>query len=78
MITLRTTGIPNHLPIPASRDRGGRRLALPRRMRETLASWRQRLRERNEMAEMTERDMRDAMLSPTQVRAEIRKPFWRA
>ncbi|MEO9189377.1 MAG: hypothetical protein ABI224_05130 [Acetobacteraceae bacterium] len=43
-----------------------------------LRVWRYRLRERDGMAHLTERDLRDARLTRADVQAEIAKPFWRA
>jgi uncharacterized protein YjiS (DUF1127 family) len=44
----------------------------------TLVLWRRRLRERDEIAAMSERDLLDARLPPGQARWEASKPFWRA
>lgn len=43
-----------------------------------LRVWRHRLRERDGMAHLTERDLRDARLTRADVQAEIAKAFWRA
>jgi uncharacterized protein YjiS (DUF1127 family) len=43
-----------------------------------LRLWRKRIRDREELAAMSERDLRDARLSRADVAMEIRKPFWRA
>lgn len=43
-----------------------------------LRLWQGRIREREELAAMSERDLRDARLSRGDVLAEIHKPFWRA
>ncbi len=58
-------------PEPA-RGRSSRRLA------EMLRVWRDRIRDREGMANLTERDLRDARLTHADVHAEIAKPFWRA
>ena len=53
----------------------------PRRpggFRGLLRTWRQRMRERDAMATLTERDLRDARLTRADVQAEMCKPFWRA
>ena len=47
------------------------------RVGETLALWRRRNRERAELAMWTQRDIRDAGLTPGDVAFEINKPFWR-
>ncbi len=41
-----------------------------------LLAWRQRLRERAELARLTERDLRDIRMTPSERLAELRKPFW--
>lgn len=43
-----------------------------------LRTWRRRMRERDAMATLTERDLRDARLTRADVQAELCKPFWRA
>jgi len=43
-----------------------------------LRVWRRRMRERDAMANLTERDLRDARLTRAELQAEIVKPFWRA
>ena len=45
---------------------------------ETLHVWRQRQRERSELAELSERDLHDVGLSWSEVAYEAEKPFWRA
>ncbi len=42
-----------------------------------LRLWRSRIKERDELATLGERDMRDARISRADVLTEIRKPFWR-
>jgi uncharacterized protein YjiS (DUF1127 family) len=61
-------------PIPSkpTRSRASHRVA------EILRVWRDRIRDREGMANLTERDLRDARLTRTDVQAEIAKPFWRA
>ena len=44
----------------------------------TLHIWRQRYRERQELARWTERDLHDIGLSRSDIAYEIAKPFWRA
>ena len=43
-----------------------------------LRLWWKRIRDREELAAMSERDLRDARLSRADVAVEIGKPFWRA
>ncbi len=45
---------------------------------ETLRVWRERYRQRRELAEWTERDLHDLGLSWSEMIAEADKPFWRA
>lgn len=45
---------------------------------ETLHLWRQRYRDRWELARWTERDLHDIGLSPSDIAHELEKPFWRA
>ncbi|MEO8715759.1 MAG: hypothetical protein ABI369_12165 [Acetobacteraceae bacterium] len=51
---------------------------IPHRVADTLRVWRRRIREREGLTKMTERDLRDARLTRADVQAEIAKPFWRA
>ena len=43
----------------------------------TLRLWRRRVQERDALARLTERDLRDMRISPSEVAQEVRKPFWR-
>ena len=43
----------------------------------TLKQWARRIRDRRALLEMTARDLRDIGASPSEVYAEISKPFWR-
>jgi len=52
--------------------------AFGRRFRYALCLWWSRIRDREELAAMSERDLRDARLSRADVAVEIGKPFWRA
>ena len=52
--------------------------AILARTGETISLWRRRMRERDELARWTPRDMRDAGMSDADVWNELRKPFWRA
>ena len=42
-----------------------------------LATWRQRSRERRELATLDSRTLSDLGLSPSEVAFEANKPFWR-
>lgn len=56
------------------------RISVPRvlhRARETVALWRRRMREREELSHWTERDIRDAGMTRAAVEFEMSKPFWR-
>ena len=44
----------------------------------TLHLWRQRYRDRGELARWTERDLHDIGISPSDIAHELEKPFWRA
>jgi uncharacterized protein YjiS (DUF1127 family) len=44
----------------------------------SLRQWRQRSRQRRELAQWTERDLHDIGVSWSAVASEISKPFWRA
>ena len=46
-------------------------------IRQILATWRQRTKERRELANLDYRTMRDLGISPTDVVFEANKPFWR-
>ncbi|HYM31766.1 MAG TPA: DUF1127 domain-containing protein [Candidatus Cybelea sp.] len=43
-----------------------------------IKTWAQRIRERDELAAMNERELRDIGITRTDVVAELDKPFWRA
>jgi uncharacterized protein YjiS (DUF1127 family) len=45
---------------------------------ETLHTWRQRYRARQELAQWTERDLHDVGLTRGDIAFETEKPFWRA
>ena len=47
-------------------------------LRHVLHTWRERQISRNELARWTERDIRDAGVSPGDVLYEAGKPFWMA
>jgi len=42
-----------------------------------LATWRRRARERQELARLDHRTIRDLGISPTEIQFEANKPFWR-
>ena len=43
-----------------------------------VSLWYQRARQRNALAELDDRLLRDVNITRSQVRAEIEKPFWQA
>ena len=43
-----------------------------------FATWRQRARERKELATLDARTLRDLGLSASDVNVEVNKPFWRS
>jgi uncharacterized protein YjiS (DUF1127 family) len=45
---------------------------------ETFHTWRERLRQRRELAQWTDRDLHDVGLSRSDIIRETEKPFWRA
>ena len=45
---------------------------------ETLHIWRRRYQARQELAQWTDRDLRDVGLSWSDIANEVEKPFWRA
>ena len=45
---------------------------------ETLHVWRERLRQRRELTQWTDRDLHDIGLSWSDIVHEAEKPFWRA
>jgi uncharacterized protein YjiS (DUF1127 family) len=47
-------------------------------LNETFHIWRQRQRDRRQLAELTPRDLHDVGLSWSDVVYEAEKPFWRA
>ncbi|MBX6376495.1 MAG: DUF1127 domain-containing protein [Acetobacteraceae bacterium] len=48
-----------------------------RRLGTLFATWRDRHRERQQLAAMGERELRDIGLAASDIRSEISKPFWR-
>jgi uncharacterized protein YjiS (DUF1127 family) len=60
--------------IDLSKMSAGSRIA---RLGAILRLWRRRLRERRQLAEFKERDLRDLALTRLDVAREIAKPFWR-
>ena len=49
-----------------------------RRLIALIGTWRRRLRDRRELALMSDRSLRDLGLTRSDALHEIRKPFWRA
>ena len=47
-------------------------------LEETIQVWRERMRDRRELAQWTDRDLHDVGLSRSDVVHETEKPFWRA
>jgi uncharacterized protein YjiS (DUF1127 family) len=45
---------------------------------ETVHTWRERMRNRRELARWTDRDLHDVGVSRSDVMFETEKPFWRA
>lgn len=45
---------------------------------ETIHLWRQRYRDRGELARWTERELHDIGVSRSDIAHELEKPFWRA
>ena len=53
-------------------------LGIVARIGSTLHLWRERMQQRRELAQWSERDIRDAGLSRGDVLYEAGKPFWQA
>ena len=49
-----------------------------RRLIALIGTWRRRLRDRRELASMSDMSLRDLGLTRSEALYEIRKPFWRA
>jgi len=45
---------------------------------DVLASWQRRVRDRNQLAQMSDHMLKDVGLSRSDIETEIRKSFWRA
>jgi uncharacterized protein YjiS (DUF1127 family) len=52
--------------------------AVPHRVFATLGLWRRRIRERRQLARLSEHDLHDIGVSRGMLYNELRKPFWRA
>ncbi len=63
----------NYQPVTRSRP-----VPLLARLGATLRLWRKRWREREQLARLGERELRDIGLSRSAIYDELRKPFWRA
>jgi uncharacterized protein YjiS (DUF1127 family) len=48
------------------------------RLAGTLGGWRRRIREREQLAHLSERELHDLGVARETVYSELRKPFWRA
>jgi uncharacterized protein YjiS (DUF1127 family) len=55
-----------------------RYLPLAERFRNRVREWRQRVRERNEVMMLSDRDLRDIRWNRYEAQVEARKPFWQA
>jgi len=51
---------------------------LVKQVSDTLHTWRNRVRQRRELAQWTDRDLHDVGLSWSDIALEVKKPFWRA
>jgi uncharacterized protein YjiS (DUF1127 family) len=51
---------------------------LVKQVSDTLHPWRDRVRQRRELAQWTDRDLHDVGLSWSDIALEVKKPFWRA
>jgi len=51
---------------------------LVKQVSETLHIWSDRVRQRRELAQWTDRDLHDVGLSWSDIALEVKKPFWRA
>jgi uncharacterized protein YjiS (DUF1127 family) len=63
---------------PRSLDASSSALRLFARIRATLALWRHRMRQRDELAGLNDHMLRDIGLTRGDVVWEVAKPFWRA
>ena len=51
---------------------------LVKEVSDTQHIWRDRVRQRRELAQWTDRDLHDVGLSWSDIALEVKKPFWRA
>ena len=51
---------------------------LVKQVSDTLHTWRDRVRQRRELAQWTDRDLHNVGLSWSDIALEVKKPFWRA
>ena len=79
MATLVHPSLTNCQDLPYSSQFAGRRQpGLLERLAATLRHWERRSRERQELARLSDRELRDMRASSADVWHEIRQPFWRA
>lgn len=64
------------MPFP-SRFTAPKRPGLFARLTATLRQWQRQALERQELASLGERELRDMSVSPADVWHEVRQPFWR-
>lgn len=64
-------------PSPNSSRATDRVIGLNRRIARTLRRWRQRMREREALLQLSYRDMRDIGATPAEISWEASQPFWR-
>ena len=75
---LATVYMPREVIVPLQSEIYSLGFGVLRRLREMLEVWRERQRGRTLLAQMDAHDLKDLGLSPSDVYAEVEKPFWRA
>ncbi len=63
---------------PRHPSRRARLLGVAARLWRQIETWHQRARQREELARLTMRDLRDLGITPSEALREVMKPFWRA
>ena len=63
---------------PSARVAGGGQPSFLARVAATLRLWRKRIREKQALERLDERDLHDMGVSFSDVYSELRRPFWRA